>query len=111
MVPMRVAEADANFLTSVGRFGEGDGSVVLMFIQDRLNLIRVYSQPPGKEADRTKPFVLEKGSTVEEFAAQVHHDFYEQMKSARIWGSGAFQGQMVGRDHKLRGGDIIELRI
>ena len=78
---------------------------------ERLNLMRVYSQPPGKEADRTKPFVLEKGSTVEDFAAQVHHDFYEQLKSARIWGSGAFQGQMVGRDHKLREGDIIELRI
>jgi len=78
---------------------------------ERLNLIRVYSQPPGKEADRTKPFVLQKGSTVEDFAAQVHHDFYDQLKSARIWGSGAFQGQMVGRDHKLREGDIIELRI
>ena len=77
----------------------------------RLNLIRVYSQPPGEEADRTKPFVLEKGSTVEEFAVQVHHDFYEQLKSARIWGSGAFAGQMVGRDHVLREGDIIELRI
>ncbi len=80
-------------------------------IFERLNLMRVYSQPPGKEADRTKPFVLEKGSTVEDFAAQVHHDFYEQLKSARIWGSGAFQGQMVGRDQILREGDIVELRI
>lgn len=78
---------------------------------ERLNLIRVYSQPPGKGADRTKPFVLEKGSTVEEFAAQVHQDFYEQLKSARIWGSGAFEGQMVGREHVLREGDVVELRI
>jgi ribosome-interacting GTPase 1 len=78
---------------------------------EHLNLMRVYSQPPGMEADLTKPFVLEKGSTVEEFAAQVHHDFYEQLKSARVWGSGAFDGQMVGRDHVLREGDIVELRI
>ena len=73
--------------------------------------MRVYSQPPGKEADRTKPFVLKKGSTVEDFAAQVHKDFFDQLKSARIWGSGAFQGQMVGRDQLLREGDIVELRI
>lgn len=78
---------------------------------EHLNLIRVYSQPPGRVADRTKPFILERGSTVEEFAAQVHHDFYEQLKSARIWGSGAFEGQMVGRDHVLQEGDVIELRI
>jgi ribosome-interacting GTPase 1 len=77
---------------------------------ERLNLIRVYSQPPGKEPDRTKPFVLDKGSTVEDFAAKVHHDFFDQLKSARIWGSGAFQGQMVGRDHVLREGDVVELR-
>lgn len=78
---------------------------------DRLDLMRIYSQPPGKEADRTKPFVLKKGSTVEDFAAQVHKDFFDQLKSARIWGSGAFQGQMVGRDQLLREGDIVELRI
>ncbi|MDX1415223.1 MAG: TGS domain-containing protein [Candidatus Promineifilaceae bacterium] len=77
----------------------------------RLDLIRVYSQPPGEEADKTAPFVLKKGSTVEDFAAKVHQDFYEQLKSARIWGSGSFQGQMVGRDHKLWDGDVIELRI
>jgi ribosome-interacting GTPase 1 len=73
--------------------------------------MRIYSQPPGREADLTKPFVLPRGSTVEEFAAQVHHDFFEQMKSARVWGSGQFEGQMVGRDHVLQEGDIVELRI
>jgi ribosome-interacting GTPase 1 len=78
---------------------------------ERLELIRVYSKPPGADPDRTKPFVLAKGSTVEDFAAKVHHDFFNQLKSARIWGSGAFQGQVVSRDHELWEGDIIELRI
>ncbi len=77
----------------------------------RLQLIRVYSRPPGEEADHTAPFVLREGSTVEEFAAKVHQDFYEQLKSARIWGSGSFQGQMVSRDHILWDRDEIELRI
>ncbi len=77
----------------------------------RLDLIRVYSKPPGEEPDRTAPFVLKKGSTVEDFAAKVHQDFFDQLKSARIWGSGSFQGQMVGRDHPLWDEDVIELRI
>jgi len=80
-------------------------------IFERLELICVYSQPPGEEVDRTAPFVLKKGSTVEEFAAKVHQDFFEKLKSARIWGSGSFQGQMVGRDHVLWDSDIVELRI
>jgi ribosome-interacting GTPase 1 len=78
---------------------------------ERLEIIRVYSKPPGKEPDLNAPFVLKKGSTVEEFAGKVHQDFLEQLKSARVWGSGVYDGQMVGRDHVLRDGDVVELRI
>jgi len=80
-------------------------------VYQRLNIMRVYSKPPGKEPDLDTPFVLKKGSTVEQFAAQVHRDFLEQLKSARVWGSAAFDGQMVGRDHVLQDGDVVELRI
>jgi ribosome-interacting GTPase 1 len=78
---------------------------------ERLEIIRVYSKPPGKEPDLNAPFVLKKGSTVEEFAGKVHQDFLEQLKSARVWGSGVYDGQMVGRDHILHDGDVVELRI
>ena len=77
---------------------------------DRLNIIRVYSSPPGREPDLSRPFVLPKGSTVEEFAAKVHKDFVENLKAARIWGQGVYDGQQVGRDHVLHDGDIVELR-
>ncbi len=75
-----------------------------------LGVMRVFSKPPGEEPDFTAPFVLQKGSTLEEFAAKVHKDFVDNLKSARIWGSGAFDGQMVGRDHVLEDGDVVELR-
>lgn len=75
------------------------------------DIIRVYSKPPGKEPDLSAPFVLKKGSTVEECARKVHRDFYDNLKSARVWGSGVFDGQMVGRDHVLHDGDVVELRI
>jgi small GTP-binding protein len=79
-------------------------------IFERLGVIRVYAKPPGKEPDLNAPFVLEKGSTVEEFAAKVHRDFVVNLKSARLWGSGTYDGQMVGRDHVLHDGDIVELK-
>jgi ribosome-interacting GTPase 1 len=48
---------------------------------------------------------------VAEFAAKVHQDFVEQLKSARVWGSATHDGQMVRRDHVLHDGDVVELRI
>ena len=78
---------------------------------EQLNIIRVYSKAPGKEPDLTTPFILENGETVEGFARKVHLDFYEKFKSARIWGAGVYDGQMVGRDHVLQEGDVVELRI
>lgn len=78
---------------------------------ERLDVIRVYSKAPGKEPDYNAPFILKKGSTIDDFAGEVHQDFLENLKSARVWGSAAFDGQMVGRDFVLRDGDVVELRI
>ena len=78
---------------------------------ERLGIARIYSKPPGSEADLSQPFVVKQGTTIEELAGNIHKDFYDQLKSARIWGSGSFDGQLVGRDHVLKDGDIVELRI
>ncbi len=78
---------------------------------ERLGVMRIYTKPPGKAPDLGAPFLLETGGTVAEFAAKVHQDFAEKLKTARVWGSVAHDGQMVGRDHILCDGDIVELRI
>jgi hypothetical protein len=78
---------------------------------ERLEIIRIYSKAPGKKPDLDAPFVLKKGSTVEDFAAKVHHDFVEHLKAARVWGSVPFDGQMVPRDYVLQDGDVVELRM
>ncbi len=77
---------------------------------DRLGIIRVYGKPPGQPPDLTAPFVIQKGSTVAEFAARVHKDFIDSLISARVWGSAEFEGQSVSRDYVLQDGDIVELR-
>ena len=79
---------------------------------DKLGVIRVYSKAPGKEVDKTAPFVIEKGTVMGDFAGKVHKDFQENLKSARIWGTSAdFEGQMVSRNHVLEDEDVVELQI
>ena len=81
-------------------------------IFDMLGVIRVYSKAPGKEPDKTAPFVVEKGIQLAEFAGKVHKDFQENLKTAKIWGTSAdFPGQMVSRDHILEDEDVVELQI
>src|SRR5437763_12778369 len=76
-----------------------------------LNVIRIYAKAPGKPADMAVPFTVPVGSTVHEFAGRVHHDFVEGLKSAKIWGTGVFDGQSVGREHVLHDKDVVELHL
>ncbi len=76
-----------------------------------LNVIRVYTKQPGKPPDLTSPFTCPVGSTLVEMAALVHRDFAENLKSARIWGTGVFDGQTVKRDHVLHDKDVVELHV
>ena len=76
-----------------------------------LDIIRVYTKVPGREADLSEPVVLRKESTVGDVALTIHKDFAANLKYARIWGSGKFNGQMVKRDFRLREGDVIEFHI
>jgi len=74
-----------------------------------LHVIRVFTKQPGKQPDAKAPFTVPVGSTVLELAGQVHHDFAENFRSARVWGSAKFDGQIVQRDHVLRDLDVVEL--
>jgi small GTP-binding protein len=78
---------------------------------DSLDIIRIYTKRPGQKPDMDSPFILKKGSTIEEFASKVHHDFTTHLKGARVWGSADFEGQTVARDYILEDGDVVELRV
>ena len=81
------------------------------FCIDSLDVIRVYSKPPGKEPNRQKPFIMKNGDTLLEFANMVHHDFARKLKYARVWGSVKFNGQRAKIDYVLNDEDVIELHI
>jgi ribosome-interacting GTPase 1 len=74
-----------------------------------LDIIRVYSKEPRKEADLTRPFTLPKGSTVKDLAKAIHKEIAQEIKFARVWGPSAFDGQSVHEHHMLEEGDVVEL--
>ena len=76
----------------------------------RLNVIRVYAKPPGREPDLEAPFVIKAGSLLSDLGAMIHKDFLK-IKFARVWGNTVHPGQMIGHDYVLQDGDIVELHV
>jgi ribosome-interacting GTPase 1 len=71
-------------------------------------LIRVYLRTNG--ATDEEPIALEPGATVTDVADAVHHDLAGSFSGARVWGPSArFEGQRVGRDHRVADGDTVEV--
>jgi hypothetical protein len=71
-------------------------------------LIRIFTRKPGSaDAD---PMALPPGSTIADVAAALHNDLRAECRGARVWGPSArFDGQLVGRDHRLADEDVIEV--
>ncbi len=87
----------------------GDGLEQLkQEVFEMLDVVRVYTKIPGKPADMDAPYVVPRGTTVIELATLVHKDIAQNLRFARIWGQGKFEGQMVSRDHILDDKDVIE---
>lgn len=76
-----------------------------------LEIVRVYTKAPGREPDRDRPYTLRRGATVLDVARLVHRDLAESLKFARMWGSGAFDGQQVGGEHVVADRDVVELHV
>jgi len=76
-----------------------------------LEIARVYTKAPGRDPDRDRPYTLRRGATVLDVARLVHRDLAESLKFAKIWGSGAFDGQQVGPEHAIADGDVVELHV
>jgi len=73
-------------------------------------IIRIYTKPPGKPPDLSRPFILKKGETVKDLASTIHKDLAHTLKGARVWGSAKFEGQLVTPDYILQDRDIVEIK-
>ncbi len=90
---------------------EDDADKLGRAVFELCGVVRVYAKMPGKEADRSRPYIMHRGDRVLDFARSVHKDFAEKLEYARVWGAGKFDGQRVQRDQQLSDGDVVELHI
>jgi len=81
-------------------------------IYGTLDVVRVYSKlPSAKEPDRDRPFTLRRGSTLLDMAGQVHKDYVDGLKFARVWGTAVHDGTVVKGDYVLHDKDVVELHM
>ncbi len=101
-------EKMAEFLRLSTQTGDGYDKLGEMLFR-QLCILRVYAKPPGKPADMNDPFTLPVGATVQDMAKAIHRELAEKLKSARIWGTGVYDGQSVHLSHVLHDKDVVEL--
>ncbi|MDO8625173.1 MAG: GTPase, partial [Candidatus Diapherotrites archaeon] len=76
-----------------------------------LEKILVYTKRPGQKASLESPLVLKQGSTIVEFASNLHKDFAQNLKHAKLFGPNAkFEGQRIQQEYVLQNNDIIEIQ-
>ncbi len=81
-------------------------------IYQALDVVRVYSKlPTAKSPDMERPFTIRRGQTILEVAAQVHKDFVENFKFARVWGSQVHDATVVKADYLPVDRDVVELHM
>lgn len=105
-----LTELDYPVITVSTTSGEGLDAIG-PWLFERLGIVRVYTKVPGKAADMGRPFTVRRGDTVLDVARLVHRDIAADLKFARLWGEGSFDGQQVGADHQVGDGDVIELHV
>lgn len=76
-----------------------------------LGIIRIYTKHVGHEAKMIDPVILPIGGTVEAAAESIHKDFKTNLKFAKLWGSGKFDGVRVNGDFVLADSDIVEFHV
>ncbi|MDI3542862.1 MAG: hypothetical protein PWP57_465 [Candidatus Atribacteria bacterium] len=96
---------------SLLRISEEEKKELKRDIFNLAGIIRIYSKPPGKPPDLSRPFILKKGETVKDLASTIHKDLAHTLKGARVWGSAKFEGQLVTPDYILHDRDIVEIKV
>jgi hypothetical protein len=79
-------------------------------IWERLGLIRVYMDKPGRGPDFEEPLILTRGETVGDACRKLGADLENRFKFARVSGPSAkHDEQQVGKDHELADEDVLRI--
>lgn len=76
----------------------------------KLELMRIYLKPQGKEVDKEKPLILKREARIEDLCKKIHKDFLRKFRYARVSGSSVkFEEKRVGLNHILKDGDVVTI--
>ena len=79
-------------------------------ILEKLDIIRIYMKPQGKKPDMEDPLIIKRESTVRDVCNELHKEFLDKFRYARVWGESVkYKGQVVGLGHKLKDKDILSV--
>ena len=95
----------------ISTFRDTHAAVIGRTIYENLDFIRIYTKAPGKQPIMDQPVIMQRGDTLIKAAQDIHKDFANNLKFARVWGGKTFDGQRVQRDYELCEGDIVEFNI
>jgi hypothetical protein len=77
-------------------------------IYQKLNFIRVFMRPKGKETDYEKPMIVQSNASVLDVCNKVHRQMKYALRYTQIWGKSVkYDGQKVGISHHLMDKDVI----
>ena len=97
-----------NYLKQKSIFLKSDDANAKEKIWDLLDLIIVYTVMKEKSKKRTSPMALPKGSTVLDFAKEIHKDFVKNFENATLFRNGV--KKHVGLEYVLEEDDVVEIR-
>lgn len=81
-------------------------------IFEALDVIRVYTKTPNeKNPDYSNPYTIRRGQSLREVAEQVHKDFAQKLKHARVWSEPSHVGTIVKADYIPRDRDVVEFHV
>ena len=79
-------------------------------IYEKLDFIRIYMRPKGRETDYKEPLIIRNGSTVLDVCNKLHRDLKKDFRFALVWGKSVkFGGQRVGIGHRLEDEDVLTI--
>ncbi|MFW6002845.1 MAG: OBG GTPase family GTP-binding protein [Halanaeroarchaeum sp.] len=77
---------------------------------EKLGLIRIYMDKPGRGVDWEEPLVIRRGETVDDALHKLGGTLDERFRFARVTGPSAkHDEQQVGRDHVLEDEDVLRV--
>ncbi|WP_332898721.1 OBG GTPase family GTP-binding protein [Haladaptatus sp. CMSO5] len=79
-------------------------------IWQKLGLIRVYMDKPGRGTDFEEPLIIKRGETIEDACKKLGANLLDRFRFARVTGPSAkHDAQQVGLDHVLEDEDILRI--